>query len=339
LGARKSPSSVTFTTPPTASSAAGPGATAPPANATTTWPDAPSYFGGRTLSRYDSTGISDDNDPALTHHYDYNGLDQLTQHQPHTGTLSTQSEYRYDLSGNRTHTLTNNRTDTHTIDPGSNRLLQTSSGNSSSTHTYDLTGNLLTDGTFTYQYNAQGRRTFASSATLNARYRYNGLGQRASKTVNGLTTHYHYDRQGKLIGETSATGQLRQEIIWLEHLPIAVLTPKANKPSQIDINYLHADHLGTPRQITRPSDNKVLWTWESEPFGNTPPNDNPSGLGPFTFNLRFPGQYYDKETGLFYNYFRDYDPKTGRYIESDPIGLAGGINGYGYVGGNPVNSY
>ena len=56
-----------------------------------------------------------------------------------------------------------------------------------------------------------------------------------------------------------------------------------------------------------------------------------------TFNLRFPGQYYDRESGLYYNYFRDYDPSTGRYVESDPIGLAAGTNLYAYVGGDPVN--
>ena len=67
------------------------------------------------------------------------------------------------------------------------------------------------------------------------------------------------------------------------------------------------------------------------------PDENPQSLGVVTFNLRFPGQYYDAETSLHYNYFRDYDPTTGRYIESDPIGLEGGPNTYAYVEGNPLS--
>lgn len=101
--------------------------------------------------------------------------------------------------------------------------------------------------------------------------------------------------------------------------------------------YIHADHLGSPRAITRPSDNKVVWRWDNvDPFGNNPPNENPSGLGNFEFNLRFPGMYSDKETGTFYNYFRDYDPVTGRHPQSDPIGLRGGTNTYAYVGSDPL---
>jgi RHS repeat-associated protein len=88
--------------------------------------------------------------------------------------------------------------------------------------------------------------------------------------------------------------------------------------------------------ITRPSDNAIVWRWESDPFGSTAANENPSGLGAFSYHLRFPGQYYDSETGLHYNYFRDYDPATGRYIESDPIGLRGGINTYAYVRSAPT---
>jgi RHS repeat-associated protein len=100
----------------------------------------------------------------------------------------------------------------------------------------------------------------------------------------------------------------------------------------------YADHLGMPRAITRPSDNQVVWKWDAiDPFGNNPPNENPSGLGTLTYNLRHPGQYADVETGTFQNYFRDYDPATGRYVQSDPIGLGGGINTYSYVGSEPLS--
>jgi RHS repeat-associated protein len=82
----------------------------------------------------------------------------------------------------------------------------------------------------------------------------------------------------------------------------------------------------------------TVWRWDQqEPFGSNPADENPSGLGVFDLPLRLPGQYLDKETNLHYNYFRDYDPATGRYVQSDPIGLAGGLNPYLYVGGNPIS--
>ena len=74
----------------------------------------------------------------------------------------------------------------------------------------------------------------------------------------------------------------------------------------------------------------------AEPFGTTAPETDPSGLGYFTQNLRFPGQYADRETGLSCNYFRDYDGSRGGYVQSDPIGLQGGINTYAYVESAPT---
>ena len=95
--------------------------------------------------------------------------------------------------------------------------------------------------------------------------------------------------------------------------------------------------ISTPRGSAPIAAGTIVWQWNSDAFGSLLPNEDPDGNGtPTTVNLRFPGQYFDKETGLHYNYFRDYDPKTGRYLESDPIGLMGGLNTYGHVGGNPL---
>jgi RHS repeat-associated protein len=101
---------------------------------------------------------------------------------------------------------------------------------------------------------------------------------------------------------------------------------------------VHVDHLGTPRAVTNQAQ-QTVWRWENtEPFGKSLPEEDPDGDGvAFEFPLRFAGQYHDRETGLYYNYFRDYDPQTGRYVQSDPIGLAGGLNTYGYALQNPLS--
>ncbi len=102
--------------------------------------------------------------------------------------------------------------------------------------------------------------------------------------------------------------------------------------------FIHVDHLNTPRLIAD-SMQKTVWRWDQqEPFGNNPVSEDPDVDSiAFSFPQRFPGQYYDAETLLHYNYFRDYDASLGRYVQSDPIGLVGGLNTYGYVGGMPIS--
>jgi RHS repeat-associated protein len=110
-----------------------------------------------------------------------------------------------------------------------------------------------------------------------------------------------------------------------------------------ELFFIHPDHLGTPRAVVD-AVNRVQWRWDfASPFGDTVADETLSLQNGITLlyqrlrmDLRFPGQQYDVETGLHYNYFRDYEPGTGRYLQPDPIGLAGGINLYQYVGGNAL---
>ncbi|MBI3014627.1 MAG: RHS domain-containing protein [Candidatus Tectomicrobia bacterium] len=103
-------------------------------------------------------------------------------------------------------------------------------------------------------------------------------------------------------------------------------------PSEV-LLYVHTDHLGTPVMMTD-EQGQTVWEVDMEPFGETTITAQPG----VTLNLRFPGQYFDEETGLDYNYFRDYDPSTGRYVEPDPIGIQQGANPlYSYVDNNPMN--
>jgi RHS repeat-associated protein len=103
------------------------------------------------------------------------------------------------------------------------------------------------------------------------------------------------------------------------------------------LNFVHVDHLNAPRLVANAAGTTV-WKWDQqEPFGDSVPDENPSGLGGFEFSMRSPGQYFDKETNLAYNMERDYDATIGRYAESDPIGVRAGVNTYLYVDANPIS--
>jgi RHS repeat-associated protein len=142
----------------------------------------------------------------------------------------------------------------------------------------------------------------------------------------GQTSYFIYDESGHVIGEYDANGNPVQEHIYLGDRPVAVAVTNSGTTA---IDYVSTDQLNTPRQVTD-SGQAVLWSWNSDPFGNGAPT------GSLTYNLRFPGQYYDAETGHNYNYARDYDPSVSRYLEADPIGLKAGINRYIYVNDNAL---
>ena len=100
-------------------------------------------------------------------------------------------------------------------------------------------------------------------------------------------------------------------------------------------HYLHTDHLYTPILATN-KEGSITWKAVQEAFGAMSALQSQSRI---SMNLRFPGQYYDVETGTHYNFHRDYRPNAGRYVQSDPIGLEGGINLYGYAYQNPINNF
>jgi RHS repeat-associated protein len=183
----------------------------------------------------------------------------------------------------------------------------------------------------------------AKVGTNTVTYLYNALEQRLKKTgptaiVPTGANYYVYDLQGQLIGEYDATNKVISETVYLGSTPVALIKQTiAGTTTTTTANYIYADQIDTPRVITRASDNKMVWRWDqADPFGLTPASENPQALGVFASNARFPGQVYDKESNLHYNWHRDFDPQLGRYVQSDPIGLAGGINTFAYVGGNPV---
>lgn len=198
--------------------------------------------------------------------------------------------------------------------------LNSISGAVTRSYTYDSDGHTLSDGVRSFTYNAAGRMVTATNAGITTTYSYNALGQRVEKSNTTGTTYFAYDEAGHELGEYDQSSNLIQELVWLNDIPVATIRTDQSGGS-VGVFYIHTDHLNAPAKITRPSDDQIIWRWDHDPYGNGTPNQDPDGNGlQLAFNLRFPGQYYDSETGLLYNYWRDYDPTTGRYVEPDPMG-------------------
>jgi RHS repeat-associated protein len=168
-------------------------------------------------------------------------------------------------------------------------------------------------------------------------------------TAEQLGWAYAYDEEGTLLSEigmggASSTGQT--SYIWLP-------TPNGPMPVAAIVNgntyAVHADHLNTPRRLTNQY-GEAAWQWKFSAFGDENPTraakrfvdpEKTPGMGSgtvadVTYNLRYPGQTADQESGLYYNYFRWYNSSIGRYTQVDPIGLRGGWNVFAYAENIPL---
>jgi RHS repeat-associated protein len=240
--------------------------------------------------------------------------------------------YSYDATGNRLSAKVGSVTQAYTY-PTTNHRLSAVAGVA---RTYDKTGNTLSIGgkAREFPYDASGRMSMVKRAgVLVMNYRYNGKGEQVRRFLGTTNTYTLYDEAGHWLGDYDNNGAPKQQAIWLDDLPVGLLA-NANK-----LHYIEPDHLGSPRVVVDPVRNVAAWSWslKGEAFGNTAPNQDPDGDGAaLVLDMRFPGQRFDAASGLNQNYFRDYDSATGRYGQSDPIGLGGGLSTFGYVGGSPL---
>jgi len=242
--------------------------------------------------------------------------------------------YGYDASGNVT-SITDTigsapgqyiDSTTYAYESGTNRLT-TITGTPTATLTHDANGNIITEGTRTFTYDLTNRLTAVTdNETEIVSYVYDARNLRVKKTTPAETRIFHYDVNGHLIAETDTAGNTLVEYVYLSDMPLAMVQPTDT------VYYFHTDHLGTPRVITN-SAGTVAWQAAYHGFGHAEVDVSST----ITNNLRFPGQYFDAETNLHYNWNRYYDPRTGRYLTPDPIGLEGGIDPYVYTENDPVN--
>ncbi|HVJ61654.1 MAG TPA: RHS repeat-associated core domain-containing protein [Tahibacter sp.] len=320
--------------------------------------------GGRIVALDDDGGIE-----AAHWTYTYDGQDRLkgAANAATQGPVSNLSlAWLYDATGNRMSQTTARGgpadTDAYTIDAASNRIASIDGV----ARTYGAAGNTDSNGTHRFSSNARNRMSVArlqGTGAVLARYAYNTRGERVCKASgdsycpvgpgsnapadagSGTFTQYTYDDDGRLVGVYANDGRLIAEHVWLEGVPVAVIKPAGAVASHggldaggVAVFWIEPDHIDTPRLVVNAA-HQPVWRWENTPFGDADADANPGGRGAFAFDLRFPGQVFDVETHMHYNINRDYEPGTGRYIQSDPIGLDGGINTYGYVNQSPVDSF
>ncbi len=324
----------------------------------------------KTQTRSDTAGATT---TTRNSSFSYDDEMRLVEAQADSGGVFGTDTERFTLDGvgNR---VTHSKVSGNWIYDENNRLTRIGDGSCGQSgvtcYAYDQAGNLTQKQTATrtlqYRYDTQNRlvQVQEASGNLIARYGYDPLHRRIWKEQfrdrdgqvlsQALRTFYLYSEEG-LLAEAAQPITLRQDGSVVASGASQVTTQYGFRPGsewgtgplfiktmnsngQASFGYFHHDQLRTPLQATDAAGN-IVWSAEYSAFGRvriTTPLAT-ANQPTIHMNLRLSGQYEDSETGLHYNFHRYYDPDTGRYMQRDPIGLAGGMNSYTYVDGNPVS--
>lgn len=228
-------------------------------------------------------------------------------------------------------------TDTYSLQAGSNRLTGiVTNGAPSRGFQSDLAGNVTQDATASpaltkaYTYNAAGQLSGATtSGAASGSYIYDYQSRLVSRTISASSTTLHmvHDLNGNVIAEYNASGTLVTEYISVDGRPLAMVDNTGTAPA---LYYVLTDHLERPIMMTDESRN-IVWQASYLPYGEVR-----TISGTATLNQRFPGQWFQMETGLAYNWHRHYDPSIGRYVQPDPLGMPDGPSRWAYAKNSPL---
>jgi RHS repeat-associated protein len=273
------------------------------------------------------TSLASGSPPPLE--YGYDALGRLTESRDGP-TQAVIDQYTYDKTGNRTSYTDSLGTKSYAYPSTSHRLSSVAGEN----RTYDSVGNTLSIGAAReFDYNDAGRMSrVRNGGVLAMEYAYNGRGEQVRKYLGTSETQALYDEAGHWVGDYAASGAPVQLALWMDDMPVGLLASGT-------MMHVQPDHLGTPRTVIDPTADVAVWLWDlkGEVFGNAVPQQDPDGDGvPVVLDMRFPGQRFNSQSGFNQNYHRDYDVATGRYAQSDPIGLRDGVATYSYVGASPL---
>jgi RHS repeat-associated protein len=279
---------------------------------------------------------------SLNYGYDVRGRLSMIEQSGSGQIVYNRQDYLHDANGNRTalerrfakDQVSADATETYALTPGTNRLSSISGDAGTRSIQYDARGNMQSESrtgnvsiTVTALYDGHARLiSLARTGEDTQTNVYNGMDQRVVVTSGTVTRRFVYDPDGRVLGEygTSASDVIAERI-WMTpevagsglfggddgtggYAPIAIVTGNT-------LSWVHANHLGVPQLYTDASGAAVA----------TPVYTLPG----------FPGQFRTF-ADIYYNQYRDYDTSTGRYLQADPIGLAGGASPYSYAMGNPL---